>query len=1046
VTDAVPDFVPNIGTPDQRVRVFVSSTLGEMAGERDAARTAINTLRLTPVMFELGARPHPSGDLYRPFLAQSQVFVGLYWQSYGWIDPDESISGIDDEWRLSGGLPRLIYVKEPAPERDQQLAEMLDRIRSDGDVSYKQFRSSGELAEMLVDDLALLLSERFEGLSASRMSDTSPIRLPTGTVTFLISDLADSTGLLERHGDGYVELLKTYRGLVGSVVAAGGGVVVESEGDGLLSAFPEANPAVRAAVEIASRMPGQGWPGNEPVQTRIGVHTGSVQVLGKGYVGIELHRAFRIASAANAGQILLSTATRELVETSVVNEGWRTLDLGAYGLKGLSHTEKIIQLWAPGLPERYPPLRARSAQNIHLPVQLTSLIGRESDVKEVIGTLARSDVRLVSLTGPGGIGKTRLAVAAGAESAPDYPDGVYFVALASVTDPDMVMPAVAAAVGVPSEGPVNAFDLAVDFLAPRRALLIMDNFEQVTAAGPRVVELLARCPGVEMLVTTRLALRVKGEHEYPVLPLDLPGRYGAEDSASVRLFAERARAVRPDFELTPENVGEVASICRALDGLPLAIELAAARTRFFQPVALLERLTRRLDLLTGGPTDAPDRHRTLRAAIQWSIELLTPTENRLFTRLGVFPEGASFEAVQEVCASDLGDAVALLEVLADQSLVRIGSGPDGEPRVGMLATLAEFARETLEASGELMETRERHAQFYRSFATRIGPRLLGSDQKRALSICDPEFTNLKAASVWFIDNSRFDELMDLTIGIWPFLWLRGHTRESSHWLSRVRVEQIESGVARGWYLALMGGGAMEMGNYDPALALTTAAIFEFAETDDKTGLAWAHLMRAGSLPAFEFGAEINTIVGHVTDAVELFRSTGDAWGEAYGYSYLSSAAILQGRISDGLEYLQRCLDLSLTLQSDALVGQAHTFLAFGQMIGGDLGAARRSLREALAVLRSGDLLEGLAYCLEMLSGLLLAEGEQTQAATIYGAADQIRDLIGLKPWAMIQAFVDNLAVTAESTPENQAALAAGRQMSLEAAIFLADDLLEGPED
>ncbi|HKY46797.1 MAG TPA: DUF4062 domain-containing protein [Acidimicrobiia bacterium] len=1035
---------PVIRTPDQRIRVFVSSTLRELADERRAVKAAIERMRLAPVMFELGARPHPPGDLYRAYLAQSQVFVGLYWQSYGWIAPGESISGIDDEWRLSGALPRLIYVKEPAPERDPQLEEMLDRMRSDGGVSYKQFRSAGELAELLVDDLALLLSERFVGPSEDRTGQAAPPRLPSGTVTFLISDLADSTGLLERHGDDYVGLLRIYRGLVSSAVAAGGGVVVESEGDGLLSVFPEANRAVQAAVAIATEMPAQSWPGHEEVQTRIGLHTGSVQVLGNGYVGIELHRAFRIASAANAGQILLSKTTRGLVEGTIVDQGWRTVDLGSFALKGLSHTENIIQLSAPGLPDSYPPLRARAAHNVHLPVQLTSLIGRESDVKDLVGTMSSPGVRLVSLTGPGGIGKTRLALAAGEELAPDYPDGVYFVSLASVTDPEMVIPAVAAAVGVPSEAPGNALELAVDFLGSRQALLIIDNFEQVRSAGPKIVALLARCPGVDLLVTTRLALRVSGENEYPVQPLDLPGRRGAEDSPAVRLFVERAKAVRPDFELTPENVAVVGSICRALDGLPLAIELAAARTRFFQPAAVLERLTRRLDLLTGGPTDAPDRHRTLRAAIQWSVELLTPVEKRFFIRLGVFSEGASFEAAQEICAAELGDALALLEVLADQSLVRIGSGPEGEPRVEMLATLAEFARESLEASGEFTEMRDRHARFFVSFANRIGPRLRGSDQKRALVICDHESSNLKAASLWLLDRGHYDDLMQITIGVWPFLWLRAHTRESSQWLQRVPVEQIESGVARGWYLTLRGAGAMEMGDYEPALAMATSAIVEFAEAGDQTGLAWAHLIRAGSLPAFEFGAEVDTIIGHVTDAVTLFRRIGDTWGEAYSYSYLSSAAILQGRIAEGLEYLQRCLDLSLSLQSDALVGQAYTFLAFGQMVAGDLGGARRSLAEALTVLRTGDLLEGLAYCLEMLSGLLLAEGRQMQAATIYGAAAQIRELIGLEPWAMIRPFVDSLAVTAGSTPESQAALAAGRQLSLEATIDLAMDLLAVP--
>jgi tetratricopeptide (TPR) repeat protein len=413
----------------------------------------------------------------------------------------------------------------------------------------------------------------------------------------------------------------------------------------------------------------------------------------------------------------------------------------------------------------------------------------------------------------------------------------------------------------------------------------------------------------------------------------------------------------------------------------------------------------------------------------------------LFTRLGVFPEGASLEAVQEICAFDLGDALGLIEVLADQSLVRIGSGPEGELRVEMLATLAEFARESLEGSGEYSQARDRHARFFMGFAKAIGPRLRGSDQKRALLACDPEFSNLKTASLWLIDQGRFDDVMEITMGIWPFLWLRSHTRESSHWLGRVPVDKIESATARGWYLALMGGGAMEMGNYEPALAWTTSAIVEFDEAGDQTGLAWAHLLRAGSLPAFEFGSEIDTVIGHVTDAVTLFRSTGDAWGEAYAYNFLSSAAFLQGRMAEGLEHLQRCLELSLTLQSDALVAQAYTFLGFGHMLVGDLPAARRSLREALTVLSGGDLLEGLAYCLEMLSGVLVAEGEQTQAATLFGCAVQIRDLIGLKPWALIRPFIDSLAVTAEATPENQAALAAGRQLSLEATINLARELL-----
>src|SRR5215210_759878 len=463
-----------IRTPDQRLRVFVSSTLAELAEERAAVTRAISTLRLTPVLFELGARPHPPRELYRAYLTQSDIFIGLYWQRYGWIGPGMDISGLEDEFRLSHSIPRLLYVKTPAPEREGRLTAMLDELQTEATDSYRSFRSPRELGRLVRDDLALLLSERFTtadsgaGRSASHASDT------------------------DRRG-------------------------------------------------------------------------------------------------------------------------------------------------------------SRS-----LPVTSTSLIGREHDIVEASKLLQTPEVRLVTLTGPGGIGKTRLAIAVGEELDDRYPHGTVFVPLAAIAQPELVLPRIAAAVGAAMDGARPPLDVLVEHFAEAPALLVLDNLEQVVAVAPELDRLLTRCPALEILATSRAVLRLRAEREYPVAPLTVPGlseRLPMEQLASllaVRLFVDRAQAVRYDFALTERNALAVVEICRRLDGLPLAIELAAARTRLLEPGALLARLGSRLDALGTGPVDLPERQRTLRATVEWSVGLLEDAQQQMLATLSVFVEGWTVEAAVHV--------------------------------------------------------------------------------------------------------------------------------------------------------------------------------------------------------------------------------------------------------------------------------------------------------------------------------------------------------------------------------------------------------------
>ena len=601
--------------------------------------------------------------------------------------------------------------------------------------------------------------------------------LPTGTVTFLFTDVEGSTQLLQRLGDAYTPLLEDHSRLIRASVEEAGGVEVSTEGDAFFCVFTSASQAVQAAISAQRALASHDWPDGVTVCVRMGLHTGDGSLGGDNYAGLDVHRAARIAAAGHGGQVLVSDTTRTLAEHALP-EGVGLRDLGEHRLKDLTHPEQLFELVVEGLRQEFPPLRTLDPVLHNLPVQLTSFLGREADVVEVRRAVA--DSRLVTLTGPGGTGKTRLALEAAAAASGSIPDGAWFVPLAAIADPSLLATTIVEALGLRYPAG-TAHDQLVQHFESRDALLVLDNFEQLLPAAPTLAELLRACPKLRILVTSRAPLRVSGEQEVPISPLPgpKPGTVATSAEAvarfpAVQLFTERAMAARPNFELTDDDAATVAEITARLDGLPLAIELAAALVKLLSPRAILDRLERRLDLLTGGPQDLPQRQRSLRDAIAWSYELLDEKPRLLLEHLAVFAGGASYEMVEEVCAPDdpnmLLDA---LRTLVDQSLV-VQSDDDGEPRFSMLGAIRDFAVEQLEARSEAGEVRRRHAEALRALAREVDLGMNGPDEGAWVGRISREFDNLRAAVTWGIAEREVDLVLSTVHSLFRYALFRSN--------------------------------------------------------------------------------------------------------------------------------------------------------------------------------------------------------------------------------------------------------------------------------
>ena len=839
-----------IRTPDQRLRIFISSTMKELAGARAVTRAAIERLRLTPVLFELGARPYSPRDLYLAYLRQSDVFIGIYGQQYGWIAPEQKVSGLEDEYLNAAGMPKLVYVQSPAPDRDPRLSEMLTRIQSDG-LSYRTFANSEELGTLVADDLAVLLSERF--------------------------------------------------------------------------------------------------------------------------------------------------------------------DLGG----------------EPAAPQP----RSRP-----LPAPTSRFIGREREKALVRNLLTGGEARLVTLVGPGGIGKTRLALEIGS-SLTDAFDGVVMVPLEAVSSVDQVVSSIASALGVPESPGQSMLDLVINYLRTRRMLLIIDNFEHVMPAADALGQLITQTDHVVLLVTSRERLRLSAEHVVEVPAMQVREVVDDVDvlrhSDAVELFIDRGRAAGSDLDLDHDQLEIIAEICHRLDGIPLAIELAASRSKVVGPAELLRRLDRGLSLLTGGPRDLPLRQQTLRSTIAWSHDLLDDSQRRLFARLGVFAAGFSLEASETVCADDAVSAVLDgIASLVDKSLLRTEDPLHGEPRFTMLEVVREFALEQLDALGESERVRRAHADFYQNAILAAEP-MLRRDPPAVIDQYHADLPNIRAALRWSLEVHEGGRVARMAVAMWPFLWIAGLLSESVEVVQQALVDETALAPAERAHAHLgLGMLAFGQGDYERAAPALETAIDLYNQLGD-VGHAATGMVPLGVIQAVW---DINGGEDMLAHAADTFRELDDAWGLAFASLNLGGALLLHQRYADAVPHLEEALQRAGEVKAEVFLSNALINLGWVHHGLGDLDAAQGRLREAVKHAAVPDNRESLGRALEALAAVTVTAGEPELAATLFGAAEGVRRSIGAGVWMTDRASHDHTAAQLRAQLGDTAYIAAadrGRRLTLDEMLELA---------
>jgi predicted ATPase/class 3 adenylate cyclase len=812
--------------------------------------------------------------------------------------------------------------------------------------------------------------------------------LPTGTVTFLFTDIEGSTRLLQRLGDRYTGVLQDHAELLRAAFRDAGGYPVSTEGDSFFVVFQSAPAAVSGAAEAQRALDGHDWPDGERVRVRMGLHTGEGKLGGENYIGIDVHRAARIAGAGHGGQVLMSGSTRALIEGSLPH-GLSVRDLGNHRLKDLENPEHLFQLVVAGLPDEFPPVRTLDARPNNLPSQLTSFVGRAREIEGIKEALAGT--RLLTLTGPGGTGKTRLSIQVGMELLGTFEQGVFFVSLAPIEDPALVPSTIAHTLGL-SEETRPIMETLTEHLRDKEMLLILDNFEQITEAAPAVADALLAAPRLKCLVTSRAVLHVTGEQEYPVPTLELPdvehlppldvlSQYEA-----VSLFIQRAKAVHPGFSVTDENAPAVAEICARLDGLPLAIELAAARVRVLSPHAILERLQHRLALLTGGARDLPRRQQTLRDAIGWSYDLLDEPERILFARLSTFVGGCSLEAAEAVCAPELEiDILDGLSSLVDKSLLRRLDTEAGEPRFRMLQVMREYAVERLTESKDMEEVDRRHADFFLALAEEAEPHLLGTEQARWLDTVELEHDNIRSAIEWFkrVDVSR---ALRVAAAVWRFWQIRGFLQEARQRLTELLELPGASDdlFIHAKALEAAGGVFYWMADFEEARNFYQQTLEIHRVRADRTAEANA-LYNIG----FTYSAPG---VDHVRarelldEALSTFRQLGDRSGEAKCLWGLSWSSWLQKEFDLAKTYLLEAESAFRELRDPFSLGWALHTLGLIAVEDGRYDDADKSFREGLALFGDARDYSGITLLFGDFAWLAERQGFRHRAQVLWGAA------------------------------------------------------------
>jgi predicted ATPase/class 3 adenylate cyclase len=878
-------------------------------------------------------------------------------------------------------------------------------------------------------------------------------QLPGGTVSFLFTDIQGSTDAAQRLGDRWPAVLERHNALLAAAVTESGGTVFGTEGDAVFAAFETAPRAVAAAVAAQRALAAEPWPEGSPVRVRMGIHSGEGTVSGETYVGIDVHRAARIANAGHGGQVLISAATRLLAE-SALTDGVTLRELGEYRLKDLSRPEQLAMLVIDGLPDDFPPLRTLDAVPNNLPTQLTTFLGRQRELDEAARLLMQT--RLLTLTGPGGTGKTRLSLQLAAEITERFRDGVFFVPLGGIDEPALVLPTVAQALGMPDPGG-GVLDRVADQLAGKQVLLVLDNFEQVIDAAPQIGELLARLPEAKVLATSRSPLHVYGEQEYPVPPLGLPDPQHLPDLealsqfASVALFVERAMAVRPGFSVDASNAPAIAQICVRLDGLPLAIELAAARVRVLTPQAILSRLGDQLSLLAGGASNLPERQQTLRGAIGWSHDLLEPPDRVAFARMAVFAGGADLPAVEEVVLADwpadagaAPDALDAVASLLDKSLLRQEMADDGESRFRMLWAIRAYGLERLAELEPASQTRWRHVDYYLGLAERLATKVFGDEQKGALDTFEREHDNLRAATALAIDQADATRAMRLLAAMWRFWQMRGYLPEG-----RARTDHIlplsgaPQDVQQRAYDAA-GGIAYWQGDMPAARAWYERERAIAEERGDEAGTAEAIYNVSFTYSLTPEDAKDGKATALAQDALERFRRLGDRAGEGKALWGVVNSYVFTDDIWPALELVEESLTISRELGDRFQLGWGLFTRGLLLNKAGDTPAARRSYEEALAIFVETNDMTGYALVLDGLAAVEWGEGDRDRAMKIAGAAFEIQNVQGM-------GLAEINRQTTQFFPEEMlpqgdlsAAYEEGRKLSAEEAIALALHQ-DGPE-
>ena len=833
-------------------------------------------------------------------------------------------------------------------------------------------------------------------------------QLPTGTVTFLFSDIEGSTQLLQRLGDDYARVQDEHQALLRAAFAAHSGGEVDTQGDSFFVAFPTAPTAVTAAAQATRALATHAWPSGAVVRVRIGLHTGGPLRAGDHYVGLDVHRAARIAAAGYGGQVLLSQTTRDLVEHTLP-AGATLRDLGEHRLKDLQHAERLYQLVLSDLPSDFPPLKTLDARPHNLPVQPTMLLGREQALAAVCALLRRDDVRLVTLTGPGGIGKTRLAIQVAAEVLDDFPDGVWLVRLSRLSDPSLVLPTAAQTLGLKDAAGQPIVETLRTYLREKQLLLLLDNFEQVVGAAPEVSALLESAPHLKALVTSRVSLHLRGERESPLDPLllpdpeHLPPPERLSQYAAVALFVERAQGARPDFAVTAANAPAIAEICARLDGLPLAIELAAARVKLLPPEALLARLSSGLKLLTGGARDLEERQRTMRATIAWSESLLGPEERLLFRRLAVFVGRCTLEAIEAICVAPEGaeplglDLLDGLGTLVDQSLVQQREGEGGEPRFGLLQVIREFALEQLEErAAEAEALRRAHAAYYLTLAQQAGQGLVVQPhQVERLIRLDREHDNLRAALGWSRDHSATDTFAALCAALGPFWVVRGYWNEGRRWAAQaLSVGEALPAQQRARLLAQAGYFARLQGDYAAAMRQYGESLALFRGVEDRVGAG--HVLAELGLCALA-QEQVEQTRRLFEESLLLLQEVGDRAGmldALKGQAHLADAC---GDYPTSRRLHEQALALAQSLGDTHDIAECKMHLGWHTLLGGHGPAAQALLHEALVTQRQASDTNCSGISLGYLAMVALERGDAIAAQALVEESIALFEQIAAQP-------------------------------------------------